>query len=138
MEFNLSMSQLVEKLSNFFLSLNYSQDIGKFILSLCSKYGVDASIVYPFAIVILGCLYLLTHMSNIRPRPKPKLKTKSKSLDRTRSWIVREIHSGKPILDRLKEDFNKARVNPATLANTEKVSKALLDEEHLDLIKLQV
>lgn len=138
MEFNLSKNQLVENLSSFFLSPNYSQDIGKFILSLCSKYGVDVGIVLAFVIVILGCLYLLTHMSNIRPRPRPWPKAKSKSLDRTRSWIVREIHSGKPILDILKEDFNKARVNPATLANTEKVLEALLDEEHLDLIKLQV
>jgi hypothetical protein len=69
---------------------------------------------------------------------RPKFKPKAEKLNRTRSWIIRKIHSGEPILDRLKEDFNKARVNPATLNNTENVLEALLQEEYLDFIKLQV
>lgn len=109
----------------------------KFILAFTSKYELNIKMAtLAVVIVILGSLYLSTYGSN--RKSKLKLTPKSGHFDRTRSWIVREIHSGKPILDRLKEDFNKARVNPATLKQTKKVLKALLKEEYLDLIKIQV
>ncbi|KAJ1414228.1 putative transmembrane protein [Sesbania bispinosa] len=139
------MDQVVENFSNLSLLQSYSGDIANFILSICSKYGVDASTATPYIIVILGCVFLLIYGLNKRPRKKPRsldrttssCGPKPKSADRTRSWIIREIHSGKTVLDRLVEDFNKARVNPATLAITEDFLKALLQEEHLDLMKLQ-
>ncbi|AES64177.1 putative tetratricopeptide-like helical domain-containing protein [Medicago truncatula] len=130
------MNQLAEKLINLSLSSNYHEDMRKFILAFISKYDLNIkTATLAVVIVILGSLYLSTYGSN--RRSKVKLKPKSEHFDRTRSWIVREIHSGKPILDRLKEDFNKARVNPATLKHTKKVLKALLNEEYLDLIKIQ-
>jgi len=136
-EYNSSMNQLVAKLINLSLSSNYHEDIRKFILAFISKYDLNIkTTTLAVVIVILGSLSLSTYVLN--RRSKFKLKPKSKHFDRTRSWIVREIHSGEPILNRLKEDFNKARVNPATLKHTKKVLKALLKEEYLDLIKIQV
>jgi len=136
-EYNSSMNQLVEKLINFSLSSNYYEDMRKFILAFTSKYELNINTAtLAVVIVILGSLYLSTYVSN--RRLKRKLKPKTEHYDRTRSWIVRDIHSGKPILDRLKEDFNKARVNPAILKHTRKALKAIFKEEYLDLIKLQV
>ncbi|XP_061352449.1 uncharacterized protein LOC133297342 [Gastrolobium bilobum] len=130
------MNQMVEKWSYFSLARSYYEDIGNFILSMSSEYGVNARAAIPY--VILGFVCLLVYVSRPKPTsPDSLLKPKPKSYDRTRSWIIREIHSGKLVLDRLVEGFNKAQVNPATLANTENVLKALLEEELLDLIKLQ-
>jgi uncharacterized protein YnzC (UPF0291/DUF896 family) len=129
------MNQLVEKMINLSLSSNHYEEIGKLILSYISNYEINVkTTILLFVIVILGSLYFINlDVSNKRPK-KPKVK----EFNRTRSWIFRDIHSGEPILDRLQEDFKKAHVNPATLNNTEKVLKALLQEEYLDFIKLQV
>ncbi|WJX26952.1 hypothetical protein P8452_15819 [Trifolium repens] len=120
---------------NLSLSSNHYEEIGKLISSYISKYEINVkTTILLFVIVILGSLYFINHdVSNKRPKFKPK----AEKLNRTRSWIIRKIHSGEPILDRLKEDFNKARVNPATLNNTKNVLEALLQEEYLDFIKLQ-
>ncbi|WJX22614.1 hypothetical protein P8452_11902 [Trifolium repens] len=128
------MNQLVEKMINLSLSSNHYEEIGKLILSYISNYEINVkTTILLFVIVILGSLYFINHdVSNKGPK-KPKFE----KFNRTRSWIFRDIHSGEPILDRLQEDFKKAHVNPATLNNTEKVLKALLQEEYLDFIKLQ-
>ncbi|KAK7245671.1 hypothetical protein RIF29_40519 [Crotalaria pallida] len=60
-----------------------------------------------------------------------------KSFDAIRSLFIEGLYGGNLAFERLKEDFHKAQVNPATLANTEILLKALLKEEYLDLIKLQ-
>ncbi|XP_045804707.1 uncharacterized protein LOC123897929 [Trifolium pratense] len=134
------MNQLVEKMINLSLSSNHYEEIGKLIISYISKYEINVNTtILLFVIVILGSLYFSFFSNNNVSNQKHKLliKPKPNKFDRTRSWIIREIHSGEPILNRLKEDFNKACVNPATLKDTEKVLKALLNEEYLDLIKIQ-
>nr|KYP46848.1 hypothetical protein KK1_031551 [Cajanus cajan] len=85
--------------------------------------------------VILGCLSILIYVLNNR-RPKPR--KKPNDLLRTRSFIIREIHSGNPVLDRLiDDDFKQARVNPSALNNADKLLKEHLQQEFLDLISLQ-
>ena len=126
------MNQLVEKFSNFFLALvSYCECVGNCIIAICSKYEVDVRTVTLY--VILGCLCLWIYVSKMRPRRREK----PTSPVHVRSWFLAKIHGGDLVLQRL-EEFNKAQVNSATLANTENLLKALLEEEHLDLMKLQV
>lgn len=128
------MNQLVEKFSNFFLALvSYCECVGNCIIAICSKYEVDVRTVTLY--VILGCLCLWIYVSKIRPRPSSRLQPKSS--DEVRSCLLAKIHGGDLVFQRL-EEFKEAKVNPETLANTENLLKSLLEQEHLDLMKLQV
>ena len=104
------------------------------IVSISSKYGIDARKATIFG--ILGGLCLWIYVSKIRPRPSSRLQPKSS--DEVRSCLLAKVHGGDLVLQRLEEFVKEAKVNPETLANTENLLKSSLEQEHLDLMKLQV
>ncbi|XP_027338185.1 uncharacterized protein LOC113852136 [Abrus precatorius] len=126
------MNQLMEKFCNFSLAQSYCDDGRNFMSHISSKYGINAMPAISFA--ILGSLLIYRLNRWLSDSAQPKLNP----VVYTRSMIIREIHSGNEVLDRLvKEDYKKALVNPATLDKAESLLKALLEEEHLDFMKIQ-
>ncbi|KAK7303115.1 hypothetical protein RJT34_14016 [Clitoria ternatea] len=125
------MEKLVEKFCNGSFGRSYCEYVENFISSI-SFYKYAGNGMTAILYVIIGLVSILIYVLIGWARPKGRLR-------RTKSIILREIHSGNPLIHRLvTDDYNKARANPAILHNAEGLLKALLEEEHLDLIKIQV
>ncbi|ESW19900.1 hypothetical protein PHAVU_006G164900 [Phaseolus vulgaris] len=120
------MNQLVEKFCNFSLPQSCCEDMKFFISYVSSKYEENA--LKAISYVILGCLSLLIFVLLRRPKPKP-----SRRLQATRSFIVRELHSGYPALDRL---MTEQYENPTAL-NSSFALKWELKQDLPDLPILQ-
>ncbi|RDX87952.1 hypothetical protein CR513_30510, partial [Mucuna pruriens] len=132
------MNQLIEKFCNFSLAQRCFEDIGNFISYVISTYGVNA--MTAITCVILGCPFLIYVLTKRRPKPEDKAEPKQKPIRllRTRSFIIREIHSGNAALDRLLEDdYKQARVNPSALDKTDTLLKEHLQQELPNLMILQ-
>ncbi|XP_054779141.1 uncharacterized protein LOC129287027 isoform X2 [Prosopis cineraria] len=107
------------------------KEMAKFGADMSSKYGISPSTAIS---LILGfvCLYMLGRRLW---EPKPKSKPKPKPvLERSKS--LANIYGGDFALRRL-EDHNIAKAIPYVFERSDLVLKGLLEEEHLDLKKLQ-
>ncbi|XP_027933216.1 uncharacterized protein LOC114188775 isoform X2 [Vigna unguiculata] len=95
------MNQVVEKLCNLSLAQSWCEDMQNIISYVSSKYEANATKAISY--VILGCFSLLISVlvRRTRSKPKPKPRIRPNRLEATRSFIVRELHSGYPALDRL-------------------------------------
>lgn len=125
------MDKLVEKFCNFSLARGFCENMRNFISYVISKYGVNTTIAVSF--VILGCLPHFIHVLN------NKRHKHDQKLVRTRSKIIREIHSGYPALvTLLDDDYKHARLNPSVLDNVDTLLKEHLRQEFPNLIHIQV
>ncbi|XP_028754881.1 uncharacterized protein LOC114714325 [Neltuma alba] len=106
------------------------EEMAKFGAYFRSWYGISPSTAIS---VILGCvcLYMLVKRSW---EPKQKAKTKPKILERSKS--IAKLYGGDLALTRL-DDYNAAVAILCFLERSDLVLKGLLEEEHLDLKKLQ-
>ena len=99
--------------------------------SLISQFGEAAKIAVPLAILGFFCLVWIC-LKLLKSKRKP-----NKSLDR-RSTTFRELYGGDIAMKRLFEN-HEGGPSTATLDRTDSViMKGLLDNEHLELKKLQV
>lgn len=122
------MNKLVEKFCNFSLARGFCENMRNFISYIISKYGVNTTIAVSF--VILGCLPHFIHvLKNKRPKP---------NLVRTRSKIIKEVHSGYPaLLTLLEDDYKHARLNRSVLNNVDTLLKEHLRQEFPNLMHIQ-
>ncbi|XP_054779477.1 uncharacterized protein LOC129287286 [Prosopis cineraria] len=103
------------------------EEMGKLGADMSSKYGISPSTAIS---LILGCvcLYMLgKRLWEPKPKPTPFFQ---------RSQSLANIYGGDFALRRL-EDYNIAKAIPYAVERSDLVLKGLLEEEHLDLKKLQ-
>ena len=98
---------------------------------LSSRYGISPSTAIS---VIVGFIFLFMLVKRWWEQ-KPLAKGKRKILERSKS--IARLYGGDLALRRLDED-HVAHALPYTLERSDLVLKGLLEEEHLDLKKLQV
>ncbi|KAK7412578.1 hypothetical protein VNO78_04049 [Psophocarpus tetragonolobus] len=91
------MKEVVEKFCNFSFARDCCEDMRNLISYVNSKYGENPLEAKSY--IILGGLSLLIFVliRRIGSKPKPK----PKRLHATRSFIISELHSGYPTLNRL-------------------------------------
>ncbi|KAK7332182.1 hypothetical protein VNO80_28930 [Phaseolus coccineus] len=125
------MNQLVEKFCNFSLAQSCCEDMKFFISYVSSKY--EANAMKAISYVILGCLSLLIFVLLRRNKPKPK---PNRPLQYTRSFIIRELHSGNPALLRLATEQYE---NPKAFDSAHALNalKGELQKDFPDLMILQ-
>ncbi|XP_028764305.1 uncharacterized protein LOC114722442 [Neltuma alba] len=101
------------------------EEMAKFGAYFRSKYGISPSTAIS---VILGCFCLYMLVKRLRgSKQKPVLH---------RSGSIASLYGGDLALKRL-DDYNAAISIPYVLERSDLVLKGLLEEEHLDLKKLQ-
>ncbi|KAI4298269.1 hypothetical protein L6164_031847 [Bauhinia variegata] len=120
------MKQLIGSLVDFTVTRNYYEDVEKFVLCVTVDYGKAARIATSF--VILGLVSVCIYAMRKRALKKRRVLTRSKSFA--------ELHGGDLALQRF-DDFIQACGNHGALNKAEDLLKALLEEEYLDLKKLQ-
>jgi len=130
----LSMNQVVEKLCNLSLAQSWCEDMQNIISYVSSKYEANATKAISY--VILGCFSLLISVlvRRTRSKPKPKPRIRPNRLEATRSFIVRELHSGYPALDRL---MTEQYEHPSALDSAHALIREL-QKDLPDLLILQV
>ncbi|XP_047154562.1 uncharacterized protein LOC124825877 [Vigna umbellata] len=120
------MKQVVENFCNLSLGQSWCEDIQNIISYVSSKYEANATKVISY--VILGTFTLLISVLLRRTRSKPKPKPRPNKLQSTRSFIVRELHSGYPALDRLMtEDYEHPSAVDSAHALIRELQKGLPD-----------
>ncbi|CAJ1962190.1 unnamed protein product [Sphenostylis stenocarpa] len=104
------MKPVVEKICTFSLAQS-CEAMENFVSYVSSKY--EANAMKAISYVILGCVSLLIFVilrwTRTKPKPKPKPEPR---VHATRSFIVRQLHSGYPALERLMEEQYE---NPSVL-----------------------
>ncbi|KAK4259211.1 hypothetical protein QN277_005565 [Acacia crassicarpa] len=127
---HLIMEKVVNKLNGY--ERRMYEKMGKFGAYLSAKYGISPSTAIS---VILGCVCLYMFVTR-RWRKKQDQKPKSRPKILERSKSIARLYGGDLALRRL-DDYNAAVAIPYTLERSDLVLKGLLEEEHLDLKKLQ-
>ncbi|BAT87302.1 hypothetical protein LR48_Vigan09g224000 [Vigna angularis] len=118
------MKQVVEKFCNLYLAQSWCEDIQNIISYVSSKCEANAPKVISY--VILGTFSLLIFVLLRRTRSKPK--PRPNKLQSTRSFIVRELHSGYPALERLMtEDYKHPSALDSAHALIRELQKGLPD-----------
>ncbi|KAK4259209.1 hypothetical protein QN277_005564 [Acacia crassicarpa] len=107
-------------------------EMAKFGAYLKSEYGISPSTAIS---LILGCVCLFMFVKRRWGKKQEKPKQKLKLLQRSKS--VARMHGGDLALRRLYE-YQVAEAVPHALEGSDLVLKGLLQEEHLDLKKLQI
>ncbi|KAI9123742.1 hypothetical protein K1719_005042 [Acacia pycnantha] len=126
--------QIKEKVVNM---LNACEDrlyeeMAKFGAYLKSEYGISPSTAIS---LILGCVCLFMFAKHRWGKKQEKLKQKRKILERSKS--VARMYGGDLALGRFHE-YQVANAIPHALERSHVVLEGLLEEEHLDLKKLQI
>lgn len=126
------MKQVVENFCNLPLAQSWCEDMQNIISYVSSNYEANATKVISY--VILGTFTILISVLLRRIGSKPKPKARPNKLQATRSFIVRELHSGYPALDRL---MTEEYEHPSALDSANALIREL-QQELPDLLILQV
>ncbi|WVY95459.1 hypothetical protein V8G54_034547 [Vigna mungo] len=127
------MKQVVEKFCNLSLAQTWCEDMQNIISYVSSKYEANATKVISYVILGTFTLFISVLLRRIGSKPKPKPKPRPNKLQATRSFIVRELHSGYPALDRL---MTEEYEHPTALDSANALIREL-QQELPDLLILQ-